>query len=65
MAEVKDMEREELNAHMKAHRVLREFDEDRPEWQRAIELYKQQTGMKFDPDCTGCRKRLVEWLERV
>lgn len=62
MAEVKNMTREELRDHMRASRAVRVFDEDLPEWSRAIELYKA-TGNKFDPDCTGCRRRLVEWLE--
>lgn len=61
---IADMEREELWAYMKASHDARHFNEELPSWQRAIELYKKQTGMKFDPDCTGCRRMLIEWLTK-
>lgn len=63
MAEIKDMTREELRNHLKASRQFHYFDEDNEFWKRAIKLY-EATGNKFDADCTGCRRRLVEWLEQ-
>lgn len=60
---VAEMNREQLRDHMRASREVRIFDEYKPEWKRAIDLYRE-TGNKFDADCSGCRKRLVEWLER-
>lgn len=59
---ITDMDKSELVLYMKASREIYRFDEDGKAWQRAIKLYRE-TGNKFDADCTGCRKRLVEWLE--
>lgn len=59
---IPEMDKEQLINHMKASRELYRFDEDLHSWKRAISLYKQATGMKFDADCSGCRRRLVEWL---
>jgi hypothetical protein len=62
MESIKEMDRETLKLAMRAARI-HVFDEDNAYWARAIDLYKA-TGNKFDADCTGCRRRLVEWLER-
>lgn len=58
----KEMNREHLTAFMKASRQIYQFDWDKPSWRRAAELYKADTGMQFDEGCTGCRKRLLDWL---
>lgn len=63
MAEgIRNMDKETLRLAMRASRDAFHFDEDNAYWKRAIELYRA-TGNRFDADCTGCRKRLVEWLE--
>jgi hypothetical protein len=56
------MEKAELVLYMKASRELYKFNDELKSWQRAIKLY-EATGNKFDADCTGCRRRLIEWLE--
>lgn len=56
------MDKTELVLYMKASRELYKFNDDLKSWQRAIKLY-EATGNKFDSDCTGCRRRLIEWLE--
>ena len=61
-AKVNEMQKAELLTYMKASREYIRFDDELKSWKRAIELYKA-TGNKFDSECTGCRKRLVEWLE--
>lgn len=63
MAEsIKEMNKDSLLLFMKASRELYHFDDSLKSWQRAIELYRA-TGNKFDSDCSGCRRRLIEWLE--
>lgn len=57
------MDKESLWLFMKASREAYRFDENSKAWKRAIELYRE-TGNKFDADCTGCRIRLIEWLEQ-
>lgn len=64
MAEpIKEMDKATLYLAMRASRDALTFNEDNAYWKRAIELYRA-TGNKFDSDCTGCRRRLVEWLEK-
>lgn len=63
MAEsIKEMNKAGLLLYMKASRELYHFDDNLKSWQRAIELYRA-TGNKFDSECSGCRRRLIEWLE--
>jgi len=63
MAEsIKEMDKDSLWLYMKANREAYRFDDDSAAWRRAIDLYRA-TGNKFDSDCTGCRRRLIEWME--
>jgi hypothetical protein len=58
---ITDMDKDELVLYMKASREILRFDDELKSWQRAIKLYKD-AGNKFDSECTGCRRRLLEWL---
>lgn len=63
MAEkISEMNKAELVDYMKSSRELYNPDYSLPSWQRAIKLYKA-TGNKFNEDCSGCGRRLMEWLE--
>jgi len=65
MAEKKPkLNKESWVAYMKAAREIHRFKDESMAWKRAIELYRA-TGNKFDSDCSGCRKRLAEWMEKV
>lgn len=58
---ITDMDKTELVLYMRASREILRFDDELKSWSRAIKLY-EATGNKFDSDCTGCRRRLMEWL---
>ncbi len=61
---ITEMDKAEILAYLKASHEIRHFDDGLHSWKRAIDLYKQATGMPFDSDCSGCRKRLFEWLNQ-
>ena len=63
MAEIKSMSKQDLVAYMRATREIYKFDSELPSWQRAFQLYKAE-GNSADMDCTSCRKRVLEWLEK-
>jgi len=58
---ITDMTKDELLAYMKASREIHQFNFDLPSWRRAAQLY-QEAGQKFQEDCSGCVRRLAEWL---
>lgn len=58
---ITDMDKDELVLFMKASREIHSFNYELKSWQRAVQLYRD-AGNKFDEDCSGCRRRLIEWL---
>lgn len=61
---ITDMTREQLRDHMKAARLINRFDRDLKEWQHAFSLAKKGGLENMDMECTGCIKKVKEWLER-
>lgn len=60
---VSEMNREQLRDHMMAARIINKFDSDMPEWKQAFKLAKLSGLENMDMDCTGCVKKVKEWLE--
>ena len=58
---ITELSKEELLAYMKSTREIHHFNYDLPSWKRAVQLYRE-TGNKFQEDCSGCVRRLAEWL---
>lgn len=60
---ISEMNREQLRDHMKASRIIHRFDPDVPEWKHAFKLAKLAGMENMDMDCTGCIKKVLEWLQ--
>jgi hypothetical protein len=60
---VSEMNREQLRDHMKAARIIYKFDPDLNEWKHAFKLARLSGMENMDMDCTGCIKKVLEWLE--
>lgn len=61
---VSEMNREQLRDHMKAARIIHKFDSDVPEWKHAFKLARLSGLENMDMDCTGCVKKVKEFLEQ-
>lgn len=62
MAKVSDFNKQELIDHMRASREIHRPDTESKAWERAFKLYKEETKQPADMDCSGCWKRVREWL---
>jgi hypothetical protein len=61
---ITEMNREQLRDYMRAARTLNRFDSNSVEWRHAFKLAKLAGMENMDLDCTGCVKRVSEWLSK-
>ena len=61
---ITEMNREQLRDYMKASREINRFDSENIVWQHAFKLARKSGMENVDMDCTGCIKRVKEWLEK-
>jgi hypothetical protein len=61
---VSEMNREQLRDHMKASRIIHRFDPDMLEWKHAFKLAKLSGMENMDMECTGCIKKVLEFIEK-
>jgi len=61
---ITEMNREQLRDHMRAARMLNRFDPDTVEWKHAFKLAKLGGLESMDMDCTGCIKKVKEFIEK-
>jgi len=61
---ITEMNREQLRDYMKASREIQRYDSDLPSWKHAFKLAKLAGLENMDMQCTGCIKKVKEWLER-
>lgn len=59
---ITDMNREQLRDYMKASREIHRFDPDNKGWKHAFKLAKLSGLENMDMNCTGCIKKVHEWL---
>lgn len=61
---ITDMTREQLRDYMKASREMHRFDSESVAWKHAFKLARANGLENMDMDCTGCIKKVKEWLEK-
>lgn len=61
---ITEMNREQLRDYMRASREIHRFDEDSVAWKRAFELARQSGLENMSMDCSGCIRKVHEWLNR-
>lgn len=61
---IQEMNREELRDYMKASREILKFDPNNKAWIHAFVLARKSGLENMDMDCTTCRRKVLEWLER-
>lgn len=61
---ITEMNREQLRDYMRASREINRFDETSVAWQRAFELARQSGLENMSMDCSGCIRKVHEWLSR-
>ena len=61
---ITEMTREQLRDHMKASRIINRFDSESKEWQQVFKLARLSGMENMDMECSGCIKKVTEWLER-
>lgn len=49
---------------MKASREILRYDSDLPSWKQAFKLAKLSGLENMDMDCSGCVKKVKEWLDK-
>lgn len=64
MSQINEMTKKELIAHMRASKEINHPSRDTASWKRAFELYKSMTGNDADMECSGCWKRVHQWLNK-
>ncbi len=58
------MNREQLRDYMKASRDIYRFDSENVAWKQAFKLARKNGLENMTMECTGCIKKVLEWLER-
>lgn len=61
---ITDMNREQLRDYMRASREINRFDSNNVVWKHAFKLAKLSGMENMDMDCSGCVKKVKEWLEK-
>lgn len=61
---ITEMTREQLRDYMKASRLIYRYDREDVAWKHAFALAKKSGLENMDMDCTGCIRKVKEWLER-
>jgi hypothetical protein len=61
---IEEMDREQLRDYMRASREINRFDQYSKSWQRAFELARLSGMENMSMDCTGCIRKVHEWLSR-
>jgi len=61
---ITEMSREQLRDHMKANRDIYRYDRDLITWKHAFALAKKSGLENMEMDCSGCVKKVREWLEK-
>jgi hypothetical protein len=61
---ITEMNREQLRDYMKASREILRFDSDSPAWKHAFKLARKSGMENMDMDCSGCIKKVHEWLSK-
>ena len=61
---ITEMNREQLRDYMRASREIHRFDQHSAAWIQAFKLARANGLENMDMECSGCRRKVLEWLEK-